>query len=149
MNHKDLITKVSFILTVIALTLVVALMFTVPTLTKMYLELVAIHAQSYYTTVLILAYAALVSAATALITLTKLLGTVARGDVFSHTTYKIMTLLSICCFAEMLIFLMLGYFFLLSFVVSFAALLVGVLLLVLRCVLAEATEIKAENDYTV
>lgn len=149
MTHKNVVTKISFILTVIALTLVVGLMFAAPALTKTYLELVATHAQSYYAVVLILSYAALAVAATALFTLTKLLQAVARGEIFSDTTYRIMTFLAVCCFLEMLVFLALGYFFLLSFVVSFAALLVGVLLLVLRCVLAEATEIKAENDYTV
>jgi len=149
MTHQKVLTKISFILTVIALTLVVVLMFAAPALTKTYLELVATHAQSYYAVVLLLAYAALAVAAIALCTLINLLKTVAHGEIFSTTSYKIMTVLAVCCFLEMLVFLLLGYFFLLSYVISFAVLLVGVLLLVLRCVLAEAAEIKAENDYTV
>ena len=149
MNMKKALYTLSSLITTITLAAVVTLFFALPKLAEVYLEIVERNTQANLTASLVYGYAALSVAAAALLVLLRLLYVVGRGRVFSSGTNTIMTTLSICCFGEMAVFILLGLYFLLSYVVAFAALMLGILLLVLRCVLAEATEIKAENDYTV
>ncbi len=149
MNAKKILSAISFFITVLTLAAVTVLFFMMPTMTRMYLNLVDRYTEVHYSMSILLGRTALVIAALALSALLWLLLTVGRGKVFSATTAHIMTLLSLCCFGEMTVFFILGSYFLLSYVVTFAALMLGILLLVLRCVLVEATEIKQENDYTV
>ena len=149
MNMKKALYTLSSLITTITLAAVVTLFFALPKLAEVYLEIVGRNTQANLTASLVYGYAALSVAAAALLVLLRLLYVVGRGRVFSSGTNTIMTVLSICCFGEMTVFILLGSYFLLSYVVAFAALMLGILLLVLRCVLAEATEIKAENDYTV
>lgn len=149
MNTKKLLYTLSFIITAITLSAVTVLFFTLPVLAEKYLRIVGGYTPHNVTMSVTYGYAALSIAAIALLVLLRLLYTVKCGRVFSIQTNTIMTILSICCFGEVTVFCLLGSYFLLSYVVAFAALMLGILLLVLRCVLAEATEIKAENDYTV
>ena len=99
--------------------------------------------------VLGLAYVMLALAIAAVGLLWHLLTVISRGNVFSNTTVKHLTAVSLCCFAEGLLFLLLGYYFQLAFAVAAAVTFVAFCLLVVRNVLAEACRIKAENDFTV
>ena len=149
MKNKNLYTVISFILTAMLITSVIFLMFFAPKITGLYIQNKSADLQNSYTTIIWLIYAALTVALGALLTLLRLLQNVKDGIIFSSSTFVVMTALSLFCFAECTIFFALGFFFTLSSILSFAALFLGVLLLVVRFVLAEATEIKAENDYTV
>ncbi len=149
MKTNNIYTVISFILTGAMLLAVIALLIFAPSITDWYIEFRDNEHIEQRNTVLVLVYLVLAVALVALSTLLKLLKNVSDGIIFSHSTFIIMTLLSLYCFAECMILAFLGFIFPLSFVLSFAALMLGALLLVVRYVLAEATEIKCENDYTV
>ncbi len=149
MKKNNIYTVMSFVLTGTMLLAVVGMLILAPAITDWYLELHAMEHLPERTSILVLVYLALIVALSALITLIKLLKNVCDGVIFSHSSFIIMTLLSIFCFTECMIFAFIGFIFPLSFVLSFAALMLGALLLVVRYVLAEATEIKCENDFTV
>ncbi len=149
MTKNNIYTVIAFILTGTMLLAVLALMIFAPAITDKYIELRAHEHAEQRGAILLFVYLALSVALIALLTLLKLLLNVACKVIFSNATFIIMTLLSLYCFAECIIFSCLGFIFPLSFVLAFAALMLGALLLVVRYVLAEATEIKCENDYTV
>ena len=149
MKLKNILSVVSSILTAITLASVIVMFFFMPSISKAYLDLVNTFTQERYLGVLLLGRSALVVAALALGALLLLLYNVKNENVFSSLTQNVMTVLACCCFAELIVFSLLARYFLLSFVIAFAALLLGILLLVLRCVFAQAIEIKTENDFTV
>lgn len=99
--------------------------------------------------VLVDAYAMVAIALIAVILLYLLLRCVLRGQVFSQHCVALIASVSWCCFAEALLFLLIGGFFQLAFGVTIAACCLGVCLRVVKNVIAEATRIKAENDYTI
>ena len=78
-----------------------------------------------------------------------LLQRVKNGLVFTEKTVSLIRGVSWCCFAVCLLFAFLGIYFQLSFIVAFLGVFLGVCLRVIKNVIAEATEIKNENDLTV
>ena len=78
-----------------------------------------------------------------------LLVRVRSGLVFTDITVSLIRRVSWCCFAVCLLFAFLGIYFSLSFVVAFLGTFLGVCLRVIKNVIAEAVEIKNENDLTV
>lgn len=101
------------------------------------------------TAVLALAYGILAVAALADGMLFVLLLRVRRALVFTETSIALVRGIAWCCLLLGGIFAALGYYFLISFVVAFAAVLLGICLRVVKNVLEEASEIKSENDLTV
>lgn len=99
--------------------------------------------------ILWLAFAMIVVALVALVCLFLLLRTVLRGMVFSRASTGYLFAIMLCCFAEGLITLPLGRYFLLAFGVVMLFFFIGLCLMVVRNVIAEATRIKQENDLTV
>ena len=142
----------SFIFAFSALALLIALAAMLPSLLEFYTELMqktsALSSPSR-TSSLVLLYTVLFVALAADILLLALLILVEKKKIFSQSAVRILTVIPICCFAEAILFLILGMFFLISFLLSFAALFLGFVLLVVRGVIAEAAQIKAENDFTV
>lgn len=79
----------------------------------------------------------------------RLLQRVKNGFVFTEQSVSLIRGVSWCCFAVCLLLAFLGLYFQLSFVVAFLGIFLGVCLRVVKNVIAEATEIKNENDLTV
>lgn len=79
----------------------------------------------------------------------KLLMNVKKELVFTSQSVGLIRGVSWCCFAVCLLFCGLGLYFQLAFVVAFMAVFLGLCLRVTKNVIAEATEIKSENDLTV
>lgn len=94
-------------------------------------------------------YLALVPAFVAIITLDRLLSHIIKGKLFINKNVLCLKLLYICCFAECVIFFGLGFFYMLSFILSFAALFMGVMLRIVKNLIEEAVLLKDENDYTI
>lgn len=79
----------------------------------------------------------------------KLLMNVKKELVFTAQSVGLIRGVSWCCFAVCLLFCGLGFYFQLAFVVAFMAVFLGLCLRVTKNVIAQATEIKSENDLTV
>ena len=94
-------------------------------------------------------YAVLVLAARAYGLLIALRRRVQKEAVFTAESVALLRGISWCCVAAGALFVWLGSYFLLSYAVAFVAVLVGICLRVVKNVIAEATEIKSENDLTV
>ena len=94
-------------------------------------------------------YAVLVLAAAADALLFALLRRVQKEAVFTAESVALLRGISWCCVAAGALFVWLGCYFLLAYAVAFVAVLVGICLRVVKNVIAEATEIKSENDLTV
>ncbi len=78
-----------------------------------------------------------------------LLFRVKKGLVFTEISVSLIRGVSWCCFAVCFLFAFLGIYFQLSFIVAFLGVFLGVCLRIIKNVIAEATEIKNENDLTV
>ncbi len=120
-----------------------------PHITEVFISMKERFPENGPTVVLILAYCVLFIAAVADGLLFVLLLRVRRSLVFTKASLSLVRSLSWCCLAIGLIFAVLGYYFLISFAVAFAAVFLGLCLRVVKNVLEEASEIKSENDLTV
>jgi hypothetical protein len=98
---------------------------------------------------LVCAYLMITVAIAAIVFLWLLLDVTSHGKIFSSATTKLLSALSICCFGEAVLFLAIQHCFELAIGGALVAALLGLCLLVVRNVLAEATRIKQENDFTV
>lgn len=141
---KDISSFFSFALSFFLLGTILLLMIIMPRLLDFYIDNFARSVQSHKTVLLILIYIALSIAASAFIFLLKLLLTVYDGNIFSQKSLSSISLLSIFCFGEGATFILLGFYFPLSFSISLVSVMLGTLLLVIRNILKEAIE--AKND---
>lgn len=99
--------------------------------------------------VLIDTYVMVAIAFAAVVLLFFLLRTVLKGQVFGKTTTRLLSFISLCCFVEGILFLLLIAYFQLAFGVAIAAFFLGLCLRVVKNVIDEATRIKSENDFTI
>ena len=99
--------------------------------------------------VLIDAYAVIVVAVVAVVFLFILLRVVYKREVFTKKAAKLISAISWCCFGEGFLFALLLVYFHLSICVVAAACFLGLALRIVKHVIEEATEIKAENDFTI
>ena len=98
----------------------------------------------------ILSYAIVTLAGIAAVMLFLLLMRVYHGMVFTEKSVALIRGISWCCFAIAAVFFGLSYFLIIvGFALAFVAILLGLCLRVVKNVIEEATEIKAENDLTV
>ncbi len=152
-NKIPFATVIAMAMTILTALLVVAMTIFLPAILDFYLEYVSGGNASYISThktpVLILLYAALIPVYAAVSGLFLLLSNVHRDLIFTRSSVRLISLLSACCYAESVICAVLSHYFILGAVLCFAALLLGTLMLVVRSVIAQAAEIKAENDFTV
>ena len=98
---------------------------------------------------LVCAYLILSVAAIADVLLFVLLRRVSRGDVFTKVSVAIIRAVSWCCMLESMLFLVVAFSFILSAIVSMAALFLAIVVRVVKNVIEQATVIKQENDLTV
>ena len=78
-----------------------------------------------------------------------LLKTVKADNVFTAKSVALIRVISWCCFLVGVLFLAVGYYFALAFILAFAAMFLGLCIRVVKNVIEQATEIKCENDLTV
>lgn len=88
-------------------------------------------------------------AAAAILLLCALLRVIAQGEIFSCRSTRLLLWVSLCCFGEGALFLATAFSFHASLAAAAAISFVGLCLLIVRNVLADACRIKAENDYTI
>lgn len=105
--------------------------------------------QAGRTFVMIISYLILAVFVAADALLFKLLLNVKKELVFTAQSVALIRGVSWCCFAVCLLLCGLGIYFQLAFVAAFMGLFLGLCLRVTKNVIAEATEIKSENDLTV
>lgn len=99
--------------------------------------------------ILILGYLVLLVALIADVLMFFLLLRVKNELVFTSKSVSIIRAVSYCAFLIGILFIALGYFFKIAFVVSVAAVFLGLCLRVVKNVIEKACEIKDENDLTV
>ena len=105
--------------------------------------------ESGRTLVMVIAYLILADMFAANCFLFSLLQRVKKGLVFTDKSVMLIRSVSWCCYIICLLFLVLGFYFRLAYVVSFLAFFLGLCLRVTKNVIDEATQIKNENDLTV
>ncbi len=145
---KKASTILSEILTGILLMILIAGVFFLPSVLRFFTEVFEKPAE-YFSPTLVILYTALLPAFAAVGALYFLLKNVRDGRIFTTQSVKYLRILSYCCMAECLIFFALGFYYVMVFLLSFAALFMGVVLHVVKNVIEEAAEIKEENDFTV
>lgn len=94
-------------------------------------------------------YAIIAVAAVAVVLMFALLRVVYKHRVFSQSTEKLLSAISLCCFGVGLLALLLITVFQLVVCVTIAACFLGLSLRVVKHVIKEATQIKCENDFTI
>lgn len=72
-----------------------------------------------------------------------------KGDVFIHKNTASLRVLSYCCFAIAVLFIVLGFYLPVALLVAAAAGFVGLILRVVKNVFARAVELREENDTTI
>lgn len=119
-----------------------------PTLLDKYIHFFG-KPEHYFSPTLIIFYVGLIPAFIADVSLYLLLVN-AKGDkIFTDSSVKYLRIISWCCMAEGVIFFALGFYYYTAFLLSFAALFMGIILRVVKNVIAAAVDIKSENDYTI
>lgn len=101
------------------------------------------------TLLLILSYAMIAVAVTTVILLICLLCCVLHEQVFTGRAVSVLSVIVWCCFAETILFGVVGIWFQLALIVASAACFLGLCLRITCNVIAEATRYKNENDLTV
>ena len=96
-----------------------------------------------------LSYLALLVAAAADLMLFLLLLRVGRGEVFTENSVSLISGISYCLFAIGVIFAVIGFRFLVSFLAAFAGIFLGLCIRVVKNVIDEGVRIKSENDLTI
>lgn len=81
--------------------------------------------------------------------LLRILFNIRKNVVFDKRNVKYARYISWCCFGICAAFFALGFFVTFSFVISFAAAFIGLIVRVAKNLLNEAVDIKEENDLTV
>ncbi len=84
-----------------------------------------------------------------LFALDRLIGNIAKQQVFVEENVKLIKLLSYCCFVISVITLFFARLRLLSFIITFAAAFFGLILRVIKNCFAEAVKLREENDFTI
>ncbi len=147
--------NLSIVISILFFVLCVVGAFLIPTLSQLLIdtrsgigdrEVVSEFGSVFIKTIAYLILAVFVAAD---VLLFKLLLRVKRSLVFTSESVALVRGVSWCCFAVSLLFCLLGLYFCFSFVIGFMGAFLGLCLRITKNVIAEATEIKSENDLTV
>lgn len=139
----------SFIIVRLMFVLFAISIFTLPWLVKIYIGYTSKSSDMFYEPLLITLYCSLVPAFVALVGLDRLLLNIRKSEVFVKQNTVILRILSWCCFTVTFIYLIFGYFYMISLLISFASAFFGLILRVLKNVFEQAVELKEENDFTI
>ena len=142
----------SLLLSVVVVRIVLALLFIslflIPLLINYYLNYTG-KLDTLYLPLLIILYASAIPAFITLFSLDKLLRNLGKNIIFEEINTKLLRIISWCCFSICLMFFAHGFYFTISFFISFAAGFISIILRVLKNVFEHAVEIKHENDFTI
>lgn len=119
-----------------------------PSIMNFFIKVFYKPAEYFLPTVTIL-YFVLIPAFVAVISLFLLLDNIKKDKIFSRESVTYLRAISWCCMAAGALFFILGFYYYMVFLISFAAFFMGVILRVVKNVIEEATEIKSENDFTI
>ena len=134
-------------LTIVVLVLAAAMLFCIPIITEWY---DAVSGQEPIHVVLNIAlYLSDIIGIAAVWMLYRMLRNLAREQVFVEDNVRSFRVISWCCFAVAAIWLVLTYWRLLAFFVAFVAAFAGLILRVMKNLLAMAVDLREENDYTI
>jgi hypothetical protein len=140
--------KLSILVTRMLMIILVPLLFTLPWLGKVYLELRNNNPELLLNLIVPL-YISIIPAAIALFCLDRMLERISRDEVFVPGNVQAIRIISWCCFAVCLIS-GIASFFLLPYVFIMAAMFFcGLISRVIKNVFLKAVLIKTENDFTI
>ena len=94
-------------------------------------------------------YIATVPVFLAVLSLDKMLSNIKKDIVFDRTNVKYLRYISWCCYSAGAVFVFLGFFIFLSFIIAIASIFFGLIIRVVKNLFCEAVEIKSENDLTI
>lgn len=86
---------------------------------------------------------------TAVFYLHRLLNNIRKQEIFVDSNVTCLRVISWCCFGIAILFLLLGFWRSLAWMITFAAGFFGLIMRVLKNVFALAVEMRQENDYTI
>ena len=78
-----------------------------------------------------------------------LLANISKQELFTERNTKCVRVISWCCFGLAAVFAVLSFWRLLALLVAIIAAFVGLILRVVKNMLATATELREENDFTI
>ena len=134
-------------LTAAAFVLGIVSLFCIPTVTEWY---DAVSEQASIRNVLtVCLYLSAGIAITALLALWKMLANIAKHAVFVADNVRWLRVISWCCFAVAVIWLVLTFWRLLAFFVAFMSAFLGLVLRVVKNLLVMAIALREENDFTI
>ena len=81
--------------------------------------------------------------------LLKMLGNIAAQKIFVSGNERCLRVISWCCFAVAAVWCVLGFWRRLAFAVAFIAVFAGLIVRVVKNMVAMAVELREENDYTI
>lgn len=94
-------------------------------------------------------YAVAVPVAIALHRMNYLLSNISKNEVFISENTECLRMLSWCCMAAGIVFLISGFYYAAFWILCVMAVFMALVLRVIKNVFAQAEEIKNENDYTI
>ena len=149
MYDKYKSTIVSIAATFLFAALVIVACFLLPFLVKLYLGEAYTDAAGIRTALYICLYFSAASSLLLSYLLLRILFNIRKAVVFARENVRYVRYISWCCFAISAAFFALGFFIPFSFVISFAAAFIGLIVRVVKNLLNEAVDIKEENDLTI
>ena len=139
--------RLSRILTIAVLALAVIILFLIPMITQWYDDVSGKNPIMPVLTVCL--YFADIMAIGALWELKTLLANISKQELFTERNTKCVRVISWCCFGLAAVFAVLSFWRLLALLVAVIAAFVGLILRVVKNMLATATELREENDFTI
>jgi hypothetical protein len=140
--------KLSRIMTILFLLLTLAVIPGLPSILSWYIGYAGKNSEIYHRLLYTL-WAATIPALAALICLGRLLKNIDRGQIFVRHNVKLLRILSWCCFAAAGVFLVTSLYYVTGLLIVISASFMGLILRVVKNVIAQAVELKEESDLTV
>lgn len=147
-NSKNISFTAAMIAARVTATLVISAFFFLPWITKSYIDYTG-RCGEHYGKILVILYAVLTVALTAVCFILRLLFLVKKDKIFTLPAVNSVRALALCCFGECVLFGLLAMFYVISLLIAFAAAFLGTLMLVQESVFRKAAELKEENDFTI
>lgn len=147
-RYKSL--ALSYVLIKGMLALIIIFAVALPFLSQMYCDtLVAQTADKIKIPLIVSLYIATVPVFLAVLSLDRLLSNIKKDVVFDRANVKYLRHISWCCYFAGAVFVFLGFYIFLSFIIAIASLFFGLIIRVVKNLFCEAVEIKSENDLTI
>ena len=147
-NKQKSINTLSEIFCILIFVLLTVSVFALPSLMRFFIDIFEKPIEYFLPTVIIL-YFVLIPAFVAVISLFLLLRNIKNEKIFTRESVAFLRTISWCCMGAGAMFFVLGFYYYMVFLISFAAFFMGAILRVVKNVIEEATEIKSENDFTI